>query len=203
MELDEIKTLMPWFLDQQAKSDLYVDVKSLASGEINFSNYFVSSYGSMANEVSQGDILKEMPVISLPSVRVKNGLCMIISNSCHISKDSKKVLTPRLIYAPVAVMSKFEKLLKEAKKENKALIEDIKKQRVMDYFYLPKNQYNDQERIVLFDNMLSIDHSFINKLKPEDITYVRLGRSAWYHLLIKLTAYFTRITKELVVERPE
>jgi hypothetical protein len=84
MELDEIKTLMPWFLDQQAKSDLYVDVKSLASGEINFSNYFVSSYGSMANEVSQGDILKEMPVISLPSVRVKNGLCMIIYNSFPI-----------------------------------------------------------------------------------------------------------------------
>jgi hypothetical protein len=198
MDIEALKGLMPWFLDGQSKSDLFGSVKQLAGGGIDYTDYFASDYNQLPDELSQGDLLDNLPIIALPNPRITNNLGMVLSNSCSMSRSNGRATKPRVVYAPAISLSRLTALITN-RVDVPVFLEDVRKQQIMNLFYLPVGQYNNQERVVLFDHILSMDWS---ESDTREHVKIRLSRKAYFHLLIKITAYFARTTQELVSERP-
>jgi hypothetical protein len=198
---------LPEVLDDAQKNALARSINSLANGEdIDYSNYFETTQTLPPNQLSQGDAYESLPYITLPIktlplTDIPMRPSMIISNSCAISPDRSNALPSRVLYAPIIRLDKLEALILEKAPKSIQLISDIKRQQPMNYFYLPEQAGKYPESVVLFDHMLSID---ISAVQDDDLSAklrYRLSRDSWYHLLIKLSAYLTRITNELVTER--
>ncbi len=207
MLVSDIVLHLPDVLDSKQKSALAKSIQSLDGGEnIDYSNYFETRQTLPADKLSQGDAYEGLPYIrlpikKLPLTEVPLRPSMILSNSCAISPDNPKALPSRVIYAPIIRLDKLEALIKKKSPQSVQLIEDIKKQQPMNYFYLPAHTGKYPESVVLFDNMLSVDSDVFSEQDLQKNIRYRLSRDAWYHLLIKLSAYFTRVTDELVTER--
>lgn len=194
-DLQKVSEYMPWFLDGKSKSDLFESVSQLAKGEIDYSDYFEKNDSKMPKEISQGDVLEALPIINLPSTGIENQPAMILSNSCSIAPEKDRTGLPlRVVYAPVVSFEKLAALI-----NNVQIMEEIRLQQKMQCFYLPAGEGNDEEKVVLFDQSLSM------LIDPKEVSNtqatIRLNLKSWYHLLIKLTAYYARITQDLVLER--
>ena len=205
MLLKEIVYHLPDVLSRHEKDVLKRSINSLASGEkINYARYFDDGSGKLpTTQLSQGDVYDGLPHITLPVTLPLNEIpdrpCMVLSNSCAVTTDNSKALPGRVLYAPVIRLSKFEGLLPA--KSRRELIADIRKQIPMNYFYLPAQQPEYEESVVLFDHMLSINSDIFSPDELAARTRYKLSLEGWYHLLIKLSAYFTRVTNETVAER--
>lgn len=207
--VSDIVLHLPEILEGEQKNALTKSVESLSKGEnIDFSNYFETRQVLPPNELSQGDVYEGLPYLTLPiktlpltTVPLRPG--MIVSNSCSTSPDSKGAMAGRVLYAPVISLKKLEELITEQSPNSIQLVEDIRKQKPMNYFYLPAVGNRHPESVVLFDNMLSVNMNiFATDDLGEKVRY-RLTLESWYHLLIKLSAYFTRVTSDLVTERSQ
>ncbi len=198
---------LPDVLDDQQKNALSRSIESLANGEgIDYSNYFETRQTLPPDQLSQGDAYEELPYLTLPIkefplLEIPMRPAMIISNSCAISTENSNALPARILYAPIIKIDKLTKLIQKKAPQRIQLIADIKKQQPMNYFYLPEQPGKYPESVVLFDHMLSIDNNIFNSDNLTEKLRYRLSRDSWYHLLIKLSAYMTRITGELVAER--
>src|SRR5206468_4209197 len=114
----------------------------------------------------QGDGLADLPVISLPDTTVRSAKVMVISNTCDITADNRRVTPKQILYCPLIRLSAYETEL-HANLPNETAritshIQSVRRQECSSMFYLPPFPGDNEERIALFDRINNHDMQTLN-----------------------------------------
>lgn len=192
-------------------ADYWASMKKLPNYDYS---KFYATYTEYANNILQGDGIKELKFIQLPDEEVSSGVGIVISNSCDIEQENKRKFSTRIIYAPLMKLEAYSDMLKNAKKEDASgkpttqkkytqkeidtHLEDIRKQRIGQIFYLPKCQSLNGEAIVFFDNLCSTDNDSVSRDNLTDSRMFSLSAYGWHVFLERLAHFFTKLSEETV-----
>jgi len=198
---EELAHYLPKFLPDGEIADLYSDLKQFTNGgEVDFGRYYMSQDQKYPH-LNQGDGIAQLPVFNLPSTKSKLGSGFIISNTCDVFTGNPRPLDVSFLYAPIIKLDAYETLLRKNKKYSKDRIDAIVAQQVSDMFYLPAGAGLEEDSIVLFSGINSIDSAILPSDQIEERRIFQLSQSAWYVLLIKLTYHFVRVNEGLLRDR--
>ena len=188
---EEFRTYLPKYLSADAQQDLFKELEQFPE---NIDLRLYTSKLEHEQTVYQGDGLARVWVSNLPDPRIQETRVMVLSNTCDVAAENKRLLGPRLIYCPIISLPKYEILVRDAGSMAPAQhLEDIRRQRVTSMFYLPKNGALGEEGIALFDRLNNCD---LQKLDIDELTSTRLfslSDYGFYMFLFKLSIHLTRI----------
>lgn len=175
---------------------------------------FYSMYGDYADKILQGDGIKDLKFIHLPDEEVSNGMGLIFSSSCDIEQENERKFPTRIVYAPLMKVQSYVEMLENAEKEDDSgnptgeklytkegismHIDEVRKQRINQIFYLPPGQYLEEEAMVFFDNLCSASNDSILRENLSETRTFSLSAYGWHIFLERLSHFFTRLTEETV-----
>ncbi len=192
---DDIKKYLPKYLSGASYTELLRELKA-------FPENIDTRFYEMIHEDGwlQGDGLFPMPYMVVENNSVHKSRAMVLSNSCDISVDNKRMYESRAIVAPIFNLRKLEELLVESfPSQNDRVtnfISSIRRQEVSSIFYLPVGQGMEEESYVRFDTVNSCRISHIeSEYRPS--TVFRLSNYGFYILLFKLSVHFARVQESV------
>jgi len=206
IDFEEIKKHFPQYLSAQEQKNL---LKELESFPDNIDKRLYSEHARIGGGVLQGDGILGVLCVNMPDSRMDRAPVMIFSNSCDIDKiNSREYYTPRVVYAPIMRFHKYrdmlvKKLVNTKRKSVEAIevhLEEIRRQRVTNVFYLPGECLLKDDSLVFMDRMnnMAIDYFYEEKLDKKKI--FSLSDYGFYLFLFKLSVHFTRVRES--VKRP-
>lgn len=191
---EDLKIYLPKFLSSQSESELYSGLKDFPD---NIDSRLYTNHLLDTEIVYQGDGIKDMLVINFPEEKIGKVPSIVISNTCDISETNSRLFESRILYAPIFSFAKYEKALsEESSKSTEQLsshLDSIRKQKITQIFYLPKNGTQIEESIVFLDR---VNNTSIKSINTKDLTNIRLfslSDYGAYLFLLKLSIHFTRI----------
>lgn len=199
MSLDEdIKRYLPQYLSdtdfEQLKEELakfteYGTKGTIYTIALNRANYFL-----------QGDGISKMPYLNFPNTDVHRVDAILLSNTCDMSTENKRLNDCRIMYAPIIKYDKYAAMLKKSSIPAARLVnhlKDIKAQKVSQILYLPKGGKMDYAGIVFFDRAISfpLSSNFVES-KCADKLFT-LSNFGLYLFLLKMSVHFTRIQERI------
>ena len=194
MKIEDCKIYLPKYLSAESEKELYSSLKDFPD---NIDSRIYTHHLKNTNIIYQGDALKEMEVINLPDKTIKPVTSLIISNTCDIDPENKRVFPSRVLYAPIIDLYKYRNLLinKSEKSEEQinSHIQSIKKQEITQIFYLPKIKDKIDESIVFFDRVCSYPNELVERDTLIDRRLFSLSDYGAYLFILKLSIHFTRI----------
>ncbi len=190
-------------------SDYWASMKKLP--DYDYSKFY-AAYPEYANNILQGDGISTLKFIQLPDEEISSGLGIIISNSCDIEQENQRKFSTRIIYAPLLKLDAYARMLKEetikddqgemkplyTEKEIEIHLDDIRKQRIGQVFYLPASKYLSDEAIVFFDNLCSCDNTSVSRDNLDESRTFSLSAYGWHVFLERLAYFFTKLSEEAV-----
>lgn len=199
MNLDEdIKRYLPQYLsaaelgllkEELAKFTEYGTRDAIYTIALNGANYFL-----------QGDGICKMPYLNFPNTDVHLVDAILMSNTCDMSTENKRLNKCRIMYAPIIRYDKYAAMLEKSSIPATRIVnhlEDIKAQKVSQILYLPKGGKMDYEGIVFFDRAISLpltSEIVVSKCADKLFTLSNFGL---YLFLLKMSIHFTRIQERI------
>lgn len=198
MNLDEdIKKYLPQYLsdtelgllkEELAKFTEYGTKDAIYTIALNGANYFL-----------QGDGISKMPYLNFPNTDVHLVDAILLSNTCDMSIENKRLNDCRIMYAPIIKYDKYAAMLKKSISATRLVnhLEDIKAQKVSQIMYLPKGGKMDYDGIVFFDRAISLPltSDFVEMKCAEKL--FTLSNFGLYLFLLKISVHFTRIQERI------
>ena len=175
IEFEEIKKYLPQYLSSESQEVLFEDLKKFPN---IVNDRFYSRPLFKSKSFFQGDGVKQLLVINFPDPQARELPSMILSNSCDIDPNNKRLFPSRLLYAPIFQLEKYKKALiedhvdtgiyKRSAIENH--IQRVKKQLITQILFLPKGCDLQNESLVFLDRLNNCPVEQLNK-KKEFITW--------------------------------
>ena len=190
-QFEDFRAYLPKYLSAGAQQSLFAELGQFPE---NIDQRLYSDRRRADRTIFQGDGLRELPITNLPDTQIRNASrVMVISNSCDVNIQNKRVLGPKLMYCPIITLLKYENAVRESGNAVPAdHFEDVKRQRISSLFYLP--QYGHlEESIALLDRIVHYDVAALN---IEDVVTARvftLSDYGFYLFVFKLSIHLTRI----------
>jgi hypothetical protein len=190
-QFEDFRAYLPKYLSADAQQNLFAELSQFPE---NIDQRLYSDRRKADPTIFQGDGLRELPITNLPDTQIRNASrVMVISNSCDINIQNKRVLGPKLMYCPIISLLKYEDAVHRSGNTVPANhFEDVKRQRISSLFYLP--QYDHlKESIALLDRIVHYDVAALN---IEDVVTSRvftLSDYGFYLFVFKLSIHLTRI----------
>jgi len=196
IDLEEIKKYLPQYLSSTSASDLFSQLKEFP---LNLSKMYSAS-NMYHNEVLQADIIDNIPIVNLPKTTVKNGKVLVLSNSCDNDHSNKRFFPLSISYVPIIQLEALLSLLKSkpeiSEDQIRSFSDQIKKQEITNFLFLPKGTFFDEDLIALFDKTLNMSQSdFLQCADNNKI--LTMGNYGFYIFLLKLSIHFTRIKESV------
>jgi hypothetical protein len=178
-------------LSPSGTENLFAELKQFPA---NIDQRLYTSLLTTEPTIYQGDGLSSLPIVNLPDDKIGRAKAMVLSNTCDISPDNRRVLPARMIYCPIISFERYKAMLaaSEANVSDHHL-NDIRAQKVSSMFFLPRNDSLGEDAIVLLDRANNCD---INQVPSQEIQSRRLftlSDYGFYLFIFKLSIHFTRI----------
>jgi hypothetical protein len=167
IDFEDIKKYLPQYLSNIANENLFSELKNFP-GNIDKRLYT----GLLKNDsiIYQGDGFSELLHIELPNTTTKKLNGMVLSNTCDIDQDNVRLMSSRLIHAPIINLQKYHKMLINmfvvTNKKSKEIIEQhissIRKQYISHVFFLPKGGGLENDSIILFDRVTTLPSNYLS-----------------------------------------
>lgn len=194
MKIEDCKIYLPKYLSTESEKELFSGLNDFPD---NLDSRIYTDYLKNNSIIYQGDALKEMEVINLPDKTIKPVNSLIISNTCDIDPENKRIFPSRVLYTPIINLYKYQNLLinKSEKSEEQinSHIQSIKKQEITQIFYLPEIKDKIDESIVFFDRTCSYPNELIERDTLTNRRIFSLSDYGAYLFILKLSIHFTRI----------
>lgn len=205
IDFEEVKKYLPHYLSVESQNQLFDDLKKFPN---NLDSRFYSFSLSKEPAFYQGDGVSNLLVVDLPDNKIGKLPSIIISNSCDIDSSNKRLFPSRVVYAPIFNLDKYkEALIKDHCETGNCTIEtinthieNIKKQRNTQIFFLPKFGNTNSDAIVFLDRVNNCPIEQISQTNSDSFKLFSLSNYGFYVFLIKLSIHFTRIRE--CIERP-
>jgi len=190
---ENIKDYLPKFLSGSSIDELFSCLKEFPN---NIDSRFYSDIVfKTKNTGIQGDGMEDLLFFDWQNSQTKKSKAMIISNSCDISFENNRTVTPFILYCPIISLAKYIKKLKTEGKDTSAIELSIKKQEITSMFYLPKGQGLNEDKIAMLDRIQSCPNDEETRLNAKKI--FTLSNYGFYLFLLKLSIHFTRIRDKI------
>jgi hypothetical protein len=192
---EEIGTYLPKYLSADATNELFEELKQFPR---NIDSRLYTSKLKDDPGLFQGDGLARIWISNLPDPRVETVRVMVISNTCDVTVENKKLLGPRLIYCPIISLPKYAQMV-TASREIAAdrHISDIRQQRIASMFYLPRIDALGEESVALLDRINNCDLQALNLGELVATRLFTLSDYGFYLFLFKLSIHLTRIRENV------
>lgn len=205
IDIEDVKKYLPQYLSVDSQDKLFEDLKKFPN---NLDDRFYSSPLSKESQFYQGDGISKLLVIDLPDRQIGELPSIIISNSCDIDPNNKRMFPSRIVYAPIFSLKKYREALIEDHFETKTCsmdrienhIENVKKQKNTQILFLPKGRKLESDSVVFLDRLNNCPIAQIGKQGTDCFKLFTLSDYGFYIFLIKLSIHFTRIQE--CIERP-
>jgi hypothetical protein len=184
---DLIENHIPIYLSDQRKYDLLKNIRESYPDV----DYYSDNH---ADGFLQGDGWTKFDVVDLFSTEKKEISGIILSNTCDIDSENKRLSPTKLVFAPIIRFAIYKRMLLDncsatEKIDNHLL--SIKNQAVTNRFYLPKSPLMDSDYVVLLDDIHSIPVDYYLTKHAE--LRVRLSNAGFYIFILKLSIHFCRL----------
>lgn len=187
MELKDWEVHLPKFLPDSCRDALYRDLQAFPD---NINNRM---YGSPKEFVLQGDGFKHIQIFNLPDLESKEGNAIILSNTCDLSAENERNFATRVLYSPLIKLATYINGLKDKNIYNANHIDEIKKQRVSQIFFLPAGSGLTDDSIVFLDRVCSMPKKFLDNSFINSHHLFSLSNFGFYLFLVKISIHFTRV----------
>ena len=198
---DNIKTYLPKYLSNSAQEKLWSELRSFPA---NLDQRFYTTQRQNEACLFQGDTVDNvfMPYCQKPTgLKTKS---LLISNSCDVSRENKRLYKPYLLFAPIFDLQKWEALLSNSCKAQQKVqdhIQAIRQQRVSTFFFLPQTGLMKADCFARLDCVFSLMASDEHLQQAIRNRISTLSDYGFYMLLLKLSMHFTRV-QESVARHP-
>lgn len=194
---DDISLYLPQYLSSEAKDALRKELSLYPTNGTKDTIY--TSTLDNVDYLLQGDGIMEVDYINFPDKEVKKIPVLLLSNTCDMSIENKRMNECRILYSPILNLEKYKNMLLKKYSTTKVdnHIEDVKNQHVSQILYLPKGGKLEYEGIVFFDRAISIPLSegvVDDMCKNKLFTFSNFG---FYLFLLKISIHFTRIQEKI------
>lgn len=199
IDFEELKKYLPKYLSEESTKSLFKNLKSFPD---NINKRF---YGNVLDDeqiIFQGDGMRDLLVINLPNPKVELFPVMVISNTCDVTPENRRLIEPKILYCPILRISKYKDRLSHSKIDENRIsqhMKEIKEQKISSIFYLPKGGGLPEDCIALLDSINNCKSSFVDNEEIQKRRLFSLSNYGFYVLLFKLSIHFTRIRE--AVER--
>lgn len=194
---DEIKKYLPQYLSDTELSHLKEELAKFPTDGTKDTVYTVALNG--ADFLLQGDGIGKVPYLNFPNTDIHLINAILLSNTCDMSTENKRMNPCRIMYAPILNFEKYADKLRESFPEQRVNnhLKDVKAQLISQILYLPKNGKLDYDGIVFFDRAISLPLTE-NSIKTMcDNKLFTLSNFGLYLFLFKLSVHFTRIQERI------
>jgi len=192
---EDFKTYLPKYLSAEGQANLFAELSEFPNN-IDRRLYTLR----LLNEINvfQGDGLASLWVADLPNERIGRTRVMVLSNTCDIAPDNKRLLGSRILYCPIISFLKYQNLLNSQAGlpvdfNPTDHLEGIRKQRNSSMFYLPKNEKLGEEGIAMLDRINNCDAQAVDVSELIKTRLFTLSDYGFYLFLFKLSLHLTRI----------
>jgi hypothetical protein len=202
ISIEEIQKYLPQYLSAPSQHQLFDELRNFPE---NIDKRLYSESLLEKENIFQGDGIARMLVSNLPSKEFREMPAIVLSNTCDIDIENKRLFPSRIVYAPIFLLVKYRNMLiEEFVKTGKnsinsinAHISAIKRQEITQILYLPQGGRLSDDSIVFLDRLNNypadeIEAGFVkyNKL-------FTLSNYGFYLFIIKLSIHFTRIQERV------
>jgi hypothetical protein len=195
---EDFKKYLPQYLSATAQINLFAELEQFPS---NIDSRFYTTKLREEPNIFQGDGLHSLWITDLPNDRIAKGRVMVVSNSCDISLENKRLLGPRLIYCPIISISKLTTVLKSSNTSEGfdfvGYFDNVRKQRISSMFYLPNVDKLGGEAVALLDRMNNCDAQAVDIDAMVNNRLFTLSDYGFYLFLFKLSIHLTRIRERV------
>lgn len=192
---EDIKLYLPKYLSAEAQQNLFAELSQFPTN-VDARLYTMR----LTNEMTlfQGDGLESLWVADLPNERIGRSRVMVLSNSCDISLENKRLLGPRILYCPIIKFAKYEDLILKQSGlpttfKSADHLDAIRKQHNSSMFYLPNHAKLGGEAIALLDRINNCDAQAVGMREMVETRLFTLSDYGFYLFLFKLSLHLTRI----------
>ncbi len=192
MNFNDFKIYLPKYLSSESEKELYSSLKDFPA---NIDDRIYTNYLKRNSTIYQGDGLKNMLVVNLPSTEKKYVPAMILSNTCDIDPANKRHFPSQIIYAPLVNLDKYAKALQQKIPESRVEghLNSIRKQLITQIFYLPAIKGTLEASVVFLDRVFNIGNEYVERSSLEKSRIFTLSDYGNYLFVFKLSLHFTRI----------
>ena len=192
---EDFKTYLPKYLSAEGQENLFAELSQFPN---NIDGRLYTRRLLSEMNIFQGDGLASLWVADLPNERIGKARVMVLSNTCDISPDNKRLLGPRVLYCPIVSFSKYENLIRTQAKLLPKFnppdhCEAIRKQHNSSMFFLPKNDKLGEDAIAMLDRINNCDAQAVDLQELLTNRLFTLSDYGFYLFLFKLSLHLTRI----------
>ena len=189
---DDIRKFLPQYLSVDSTNVLMDELKRFPD---NLYKKFYTKKLESKPVIFQGDGIGDLAHVDILSMKSKQTFCFVLSNTCDIDLNNKRIYDSNVLYAPIIEIDKYKKMLlnnniSESRVENH--ITTIKSQRLTPFFYLPAYEHRE-EAFIRFDMVTAYPNSEDFKTHLIQNRTFSLSDFGAYLLLFKLSVHFSRI----------
>ena len=147
--------------------------------------------------IFQGDGISSLPIVNPERLAIKNADGLILSNTCDIDLTNQRPFTSHILFAPIISLKRWSELLSETlppeRVENH--LEELRRQRITQIFFLPKGEGLIEDSLVLFDQIVSYPNRKIPRDNLKGTRLFTLSDYGFYMFVFKLSIHFTRMNE--------
>jgi hypothetical protein len=196
--LGDIEIYLPKYLSAPEQVRLFDELKQFPS---NIDRRIYTTALKADPELFQGDGLTGLPIISLPDTTILAASVMVVSNTCDITRDNRRVVSNRILYCPIIRLSAYEEELNGhlpgQGSRIASHIQSIKRQECSSMFYLPPPPNQVDERIALFDRTNNYEMQKLDIAALVANRLFTLSDYGFYLFVYKLSVHFTRLRENV------
>ena len=188
MDLEDLRLFLPKYLSPERQNDLWNELRSFPN------NRALYSYVIDDTEILQGDGWRGFIAIDFYSRDSKVVSGLVLSNSCDVSIDNRRAITPNIAFAPLVRLEAYVDLLRATGYEGERLestVRSMRSQETSSLMYFPSISDKMPESIALLGDVRS--HPLDHFTATERSRIFRLSDFGFYLFLFKLSIHFTRM----------
>jgi hypothetical protein len=196
MDLSEIKLYLPKYLSPSSEQNLFEQLKNFPQ---NIDSRIYSENVRLENIYYQGDGSEGLLVTNLPNPDIRSANAMMLSNTCDINPQNKRLFSGQFCYSPILKIAKFkEQLVAKNTDSNERIeqfMETIRSQRVSQILFLPCGGELKEDSFIFFDRICSCNLSYLENAQIAGKKLFSLSDYGLYLFLFKLSIHFTRVNE--------
>lgn len=197
MDFESLRLFLPKYLSPSSEQTLFEELRQFPTN-IDAGRVYSRTI-QMEEQLYQGDGIDGALVTNLPSAEIRPSNVVLLSNTCDMAVENRRLFPSRICYSPIFNLEKYRNKLIESNVTTSSRVEqhvnDIRYQKITQIFFLPRGGDLAEDGFIFFDrlNSSALTTEDVDRLSRQKL--FSLSNYGLYLFLFKLSIHFTRMNE--------